>query len=181
MKINMKKEMVKQKIVNELFLMSIYFTFLSLFFCALTTYQRLILDEYSISYLHYGYGLIQALILSKIILIGKSLRLGERFIDKPLIIPTLYKAFIFSILALFFIILEHFITGYFEGISVAKVYQRFADKAFDIVLAKAVVVFLVFILFFAFLQIGSLIGENKLFKLFFYGKIHRNLDSSDKS
>lgn len=178
---DMKKESIKQKIENEMYLLLIYFSFLSLFFCSLTTYHRLILGQYSISYLHYGYGILQALILSKIILIGQSLRLGERFMDKPLIIPTLFKAVIYSIFTFFFIICEHFVTGFLRGIGFAELYQEFVNITFDVVLAKTLVVFLVFILFFAFLEIGSLMGENKLFKLFFSGKARRDFDLSSKS
>lgn len=162
--------MIKQKIKNELFLMMIYFLFLSFFFCSLTAYERLILGEYSISYLHYGYGLLQALILSKIILIGESLGLGEKFKDRPLIIPTLYKAIIFSLFTLFFMVLEHFITGFLRDISFAELYQKLVNKSLDVLLAKALVMFIVFIPFFAFLQIGNFMGENKLIKLFFFRK-----------
>jgi hypothetical protein len=163
----MNKEMIKQKMKHEMYRMLIYFAFLSLFFCSLTAYERIILGEYSISYLHYGYGLLQALILSKIILIGESLRLGERFEDRPLMIPTLYKTIIFSIFTFLFLIIEHFVTGFFHGIGFAEISEEIANKSLNVILAKTLVIFWVFILFFAFLEIGNFLGENKLIKLFF--------------
>src|SRR5690242_11434243 len=107
---------LKEKMLHELQKFALYFIFLAFFFSALTAYQRLILGEYSISYLHYGYGLIEALILSKIILIGEGLGLGEKYGSKPLIIPTLYKTIIFSFLVMIFSIAEHFITGFMRGV-----------------------------------------------------------------
>jgi len=38
---------------------------------------------------------LEALVLAKVILIGDVLRLGRRFEDKPLIVPTLYKTVVF--------------------------------------------------------------------------------------
>jgi hypothetical protein len=164
---NTKKQKIKQKITDEFYRFLIYFSFLAIFFCSLTTYRRLILGEYSINYLHYGYGLLHALIISKIILIGESLKLGGKFENKPLIIPTLYKTIIFSVLVLIFTVLEHFVTGFFEGIRFEKVYEDFLNKGFDEIFAKILVVFSVFILFFAFLETAYVLGEHRLIKLFF--------------
>jgi hypothetical protein len=155
------------KIKVELYRFLIYASFLSLIFCALSTYKRLILGEYSISYLHYGYGLIQGLILAKIIVIGEMFRLGERFATKPLIIPTLYKTLIFTIFVFFFALFEHFFTGYLKGKSSLQIYEEFLNHGLDEILAKALLLFFVFILFFAFLEISNWLGGNKLIKLFF--------------
>ena len=67
----LKKEEIKQKFLHEMQLYFCYALFLSLFFISLTIYRRLILGEYRIDYLHYGSGVIQALILAKVVLIGK--------------------------------------------------------------------------------------------------------------
>lgn len=163
----MNKEVMKQKVKNEMFKLFVYFSFLSMFFCSLIAYERLLLGEKTFSNLHYGYGLLQALILSKIILIGESFGLGERFRHKPLIIPTSYKTIIFSIFTFIFIVLEHFITGFFRDKRFEEIYHELLNKSLDVIFAKVIVIFLVFMLFFAFLQIGNFLGENKLLKLFF--------------
>jgi hypothetical protein len=164
---NANGKQIKQKLARELWRFLIYFSFLAVFFCSLTTYKRLILGEYSIDYLHYGYGLIYALILSKVIMLGESLGLGKTFENKPLIITVLYKTVVFSLFVFIFSVIEHFLTGFFRGRGFAEVYQEFMDKSLDEILAKILVVFCVFVLFFAFLEIAYLIGEDKLLKLFF--------------
>jgi hypothetical protein len=50
-------------------------------------------------YTHDGVARIEALILSKVIMIGNVLRLGRGLEDKPLIFPTIYKALVFTVFA----------------------------------------------------------------------------------
>jgi hypothetical protein len=140
--------------------------FLFLFFAAFNNYQRLILREYHIEYFHYGYSLIQALILGKVVLVGEIFHLGDRFKGKPLIFPTLYKTFSFSILVLAFAVLEHFVEGFIHGQNFAAILQEIAAKGTDIG-AKIIVMFIAFIPMFAIWEISNLFGEGKLFALFF--------------
>lgn len=166
---NLKKNW-KQEITHEIHWFLIYFTFFALFLSSLVLYRRLILAEYAISYFHYSYGIFEALILSKIILLGQRFKLGERFSDSSLIIPTFYKTVIFTFFALIFSTLEHFITGFLHGKDIAEIYQKFMNEGMYEVLASILVIFLVFILFFAFVETGRVLGENKLINLFFYRK-----------
>src|SRR5262245_60634649 len=91
-----------EKIVHELRSVLWIFLYLALFFMVLRTYSNLIFLERQISYVGYGLTLIKALALAKIILTGETFRLGERFNDKPLIVPTLYATLIFTGFALVF-------------------------------------------------------------------------------
>jgi hypothetical protein len=144
----------------------LYFIFLALFFCSMITYSNLLLGEYAIPYFRYGYGLLEALVLAKVILLGQSLHLAERFAERSLWVPTLYKAIIFTLLAGIFTAAEHFVVGFFHGESMAKVYLKFLDSGIDIDLAKIQVIFLVFLLFFAFTETARVLGEHNLFDLF---------------
>lgn len=161
------KKKLKEKIITEMWRYIAYSVFLTLLFSAFSTYRRLILGEYAISYIHYGYSIFEALILAKIILIGQSFGLGKRFDDKSLIIPTLYKTIVFTLFVLAFTVLEHFVVGHLTGKSSAEVYQEFVDKGIYETFARVYLMFFVFILLFAFFEIGRVLGENKLFKLFF--------------
>jgi hypothetical protein len=87
----------KAKLTAELIDYWIVVLYLACFFGVFTWYRRLILAEYQIGYLHYGVSVVEALVLAKVILIGDVLRLGRGLDDKPLIVPTLYKAVVFSL------------------------------------------------------------------------------------
>ena len=99
----------KQKIVHEVTEYWINFVYLAVFFGVMITYRRLILKEYEINYLNYGVAMIEAAILAKIIIIGDFMRLGRKYEDKPLIIPTIHKTIIFGILVIGFKIGEHMV------------------------------------------------------------------------
>lgn len=165
---------LKEKVIKEATLFLIYFLFLLVFFTTFNIYERLILDNYAIHYTHYGYSIIEALILAKIILIGQSLKLGENFSNRPLFIITLYKTLVFSGFVVVFSIIEHFLIGLLHGDNFAEIYHDFIAIGFRIILAKALMMFFVFIFFFAFLEIGSVLGEKKLFQLFFKSRSQHN-------
>jgi hypothetical protein len=94
-----RKEVLKQKIVHETREYLFNAAFLACFFVSLTTYRKLVLAEYQIGYFEYGWALLQALILSKVILIGEALHIGERFQGRPLIVSTLWKSLVFALFA----------------------------------------------------------------------------------
>lgn len=164
------QENFKQKILHEMTLYIFYTLFLTIFLCAFSTYKKLILGEYAISYIHYGYSFVESLILAKVILLGQTLKLGERFSGRPLIVPTLYKTVIFSIFALFFKIFELFFIGLLEKKQLSQLYQEFLSRGLYEIAAEIFIMFFVFVIFFAFLEIGRVMGEKNLFNLFFSKK-----------
>jgi hypothetical protein len=157
---------LKQKVLHEVYLFLIYTLFLTLFLCTFTTYRLLILKEYGINYVHYGYNLVEAMIFAKIILLGQKFGIGERFSSYPLIVPTLYKAVSFSLFSLIFTFVERITMGYFEGKDPKVVFHNLTGRM-DEILAGIMVMFFFFLLFFAFLEIGNYLGEKKLYNLFF--------------
>lgn len=162
----MDKIQLKQKFIHELRVFLFYFIFLTLFFWTFTMYRHLILKEFQISYIHYSYNFIEALVLSKMIILGQSLKLGERYSDRKLIIPTLYKTVIFSIFVLIFTILEEFVVGFIKGHSFTAIYHTFSEIGIYEISARVLVMFFVFVLLFAFLEIDRIMGGDNLINLF---------------
>lgn len=159
---------ITQKIKSEMKRFIFYTLFLTFFFAAFTTYQRLLLNNFHGPFIPYGYSLIQGLILAKVIMIGRTMKLGERYSHKPLIIPVLHKTIVFCLLLILLMIAEHLITGcLIQRKTVALVYEEFINRGWSLALAKTLVTFFVFILFFSVLETSRILGENKLFNLFF--------------
>ena len=102
---------LKEKAKEEFKVFWVIAIYLALMFSAFFTYRRLTLHESGITYLHYGAGVIEALILAKVILIGRALGLGRRFEEKPLIVSVLFKAVIFGAFVGVFSVIEHVIDG----------------------------------------------------------------------
>jgi hypothetical protein len=141
--------------------------YLSGFFGAFAWHRRLILAAYDISYAHYGIAVLEALILAKVILVGDALRLGRRLEDKPLIVPTLYSAVVFSLWVGVFIVLEHTIEGVLRGQGWAGGVGELLSKGKYILLARCLIVFVAFIPFFAFRELERVLGRGHVLTPFF--------------
>lgn len=156
-----------EKIGHELRLYLLYTLFLWIVFSALTFFRKLTLAQYDIPYIHLEYNLFQALILAKVILLGQMLKLGERFGNQPLIIPTVYKTAVFSLFLVAFSVLEEFVMGYFKGKTFNDILHELSSKSSSEIIAKIFIMTIVFIFFFAFIELDKALGKGKLFQLFF--------------
>jgi hypothetical protein len=158
---------LKQKIREELKAFWLIALYLALFLGALTFYRRLILAEFGVAYLHYGIALIEALVLAKVILIGSAMKLGRRFESSPLIVSVLWKSLLFGVLVVLFGILEHVLEGLFRRESLQTILRHLLDVGMYELLARMVMLIVAFLPFFAFWEIGRVLGERKLSALFF--------------
>jgi hypothetical protein len=165
---NMKEEKsLKEKAIEEFKVFWIVALFLAVVFCTFTLYRRLILREVGVSYFHYGAGVVQALIIAKIILIGQAFGLGKRFEEGPLIIAAVFKAVLYGVLVAIFAVLEHLIDGLIHGKDAAMVWQELLGLGKDEILARTLMVIVTFVPFFAFWETGRVLGEGKLLAMFF--------------
>lgn len=146
------------------------FAYLALLLSGFNMYKRMVLAEYHISYFHYGYGFLESWILAKAVLVGDFLRIGQRFRDRPLIVPTLYKALCLSIIVLGFTVLEHILFGFFHTRDLSKVLQEIVTKSRGEILAFTTIIFINLIPLCAIRETARTMGEGKLFELFFKRK-----------
>lgn len=158
---------VKNRLLHEIRLFFIYTLFFAFFLNLFQLYKSLILGEYAINYVRYGYSLFEAVILAKIILLGETLKLGERFQSKPLIYSVMYKTVIFTFFTFIFALFEHFIVGYIRGKDFNFLFQELLNKSLDQILATVLVMSFVYILFFSLVDLSRVIGQKKMFELFF--------------
>jgi hypothetical protein len=162
-----KKGSWKKKIFHELVEYWINVAYLTLVFAAFTQYRRLVLAAYDITYTNYWVALIEALILAKVIMIGDVLRLGCGLEDKPLIYPTLYKTAVFTLFVGIFTVLENVIKGLWKGTRLTGDIVEFLGTGHNEFLANALVVFVAFIPFFGVKELGRVLGQDKIWTLFF--------------
>ena len=157
-----------EKVRHELIEYAFNVVYLTLVFAAFTQYRRFLLAEYSITYTNYWVGLFGALVLGKVIMIGSVFRLGRWLEDKPLIVPTIYKALIFSLFVLVLRVVEYAIKGLLHGDGLAAaLVEFFAQRGIDEVLANLLVVLVTLIPFFAVKELGRVLGRERVAALFF--------------
>ncbi len=157
----------KHKLVHELIAYWLNVLYLAVFFSVFTSYKRIILANYEISYAEWGISLIKALILAKVILIVDLLRMSHSLEDRPLIVPTLYKTFIFSLWVALFAVVESAIRGFLQGKGLEGALDHMLSEGTDEFLARSIVAFCAFIPYFAFKELGRVLGKGKLGELFF--------------
>jgi cytochrome bd-type quinol oxidase subunit 2 len=162
-----KKEGLKKKIVHEMVEYWINVAYLTLAFAAFTQYRRLVLAAYDITYTHYWVAVIEALVLAKVIMVGDIMRLGRRLEHKPLIYSTLLKTVVFSIFVGAFTVIEHVVRSLIKGEGLTGGLLGLIGKGHHELLAGCLVTFVVFIPFFAFRELGRVLGEGKIRDLFF--------------
>ena len=151
------KPSLKQRAASEMEEFLVVALFLSALLGALTWYRRILMAEVGVPYLHYGYAVIEALVLAKIILIGEALHFGKRYEDKPLVVLALYKSIVYGFLALFAHVLEQVIHALVKGESVVS---AVTNQPAELV-AYALVLFVAFNPFFSLQQAGRLLGEER--------------------
>ena len=143
--VNEKKKGLKQTILHELIRYWLIVLYMAIFFGAFASYRRLLLAHYGISYEDYGIAVIRALVLAKVVLVAETLRLGRGYEEKPLIVPTLYKTFLFTVCVAVFDIAEGLVRGFMGGLgsmgAVDDVMSRFNYEW----LSRALVIFFAFL------------------------------------
>lgn len=163
-----KKGNLKQKIFHEMTEYWIIVIYLTLVFAAFTQYRRLVLAAHDITYTNYWIAVIEALILGKVVMIGDALRVGRGFERRPLIYPTLFRTLAFCLFVGAFTIGEHMAKGLWHGEGITGGLTGFLEKGHHELLANSLVVFVAFIPFFAFRELGrALGGEGRMWTLFF--------------
>lgn len=161
----------KQKVLREFIRYWINVLYLAIIFSLFSWYRRLILAHYEIKYLNYGVALIEALVLAKVIMIADVIGLSRGlFGTKPLIYPTLYKSVVFSVFVALFVCLEDTIGGLLKGQGLTGWFVELQGNGKYEFLAHFLMIFFVFIPFFAFKELGKTMGEGKLGQLFFRNK-----------
>ena len=158
---------LKSKVLHETKEFFWIFIYLWLCFGLFVLYRTLILAEHHIDYTRYGVALVKALVLGKVILVGESLHLAERHREKPLIYPTLYKSSVFFVLLVLVSILEQVVRGFLEHKTITESLSGVGGGSLPAILANGLIMFVVLVPFFAVREIGRVLGQNRLYHLFF--------------
>jgi hypothetical protein len=170
---------LKQRALEEFRLFWIIALYLWVFLGAFTIYRRLIIDETGAVYLHYGISLIEALVIAKVILIGKMLDVSKRFEDQPLIVPVLYKSLLFGLFVLLFGVIEHLVEGWIHQQGLLAGLREISDLGRYELGARVLILIVAFIPFFAFWELGRVMGIHKLAAMFLAKRGH-NSDTPPK-
>jgi hypothetical protein len=157
----------KQKIKHELREMVVLFLYLAFFFCALVTYNMLLLAQYHVESWNFAFALINAAVITKVIMIGEYAKVGRRFEDKSLFVSAVWKAFIFGLLVFAFHVVEEIIKRLIHG---ADMTEASRGMRLDQFAARSIIVFVTFVPLFAFREFRRIMGEEEFQTMVFASK-----------
>ena len=158
---------LKERALEELKVYWVVTLYLWLFLGLFTVYRRLILAETGATYLHSGIALVEAMVVAKIVLIGRMFGFTRRFENQPLIVPVIYKSLLFGLLVLLFSVAEHLIGGWLHQQGLLGGLREIAEVGGYEVGARVLMMMVAFVPFFAFSELGRVLGMPKLAALFF--------------
>ncbi|HAH64094.1 MAG TPA: hypothetical protein DCL72_01140, partial [Rhizobiales bacterium] len=145
-------------VVREVKKFGTLFLYLALVFGLFTLHQWVVLASNHISYVFYGASVINALILAKIMLVAEALHFGERFRDKPLAYPILYKSVAFGLMLVIAYVAEEVIVGLLKGESLAQSAPELGGGTPAGIAAIALIMCVALIPFFAFKELRRVYG-----------------------
>jgi len=110
---------------------------------------------------------MKALVLAKVIMVGSLFHFGRSLEDKPLILPTLYKSIVFTLWVGVFATVESAARGFLHGKGLFGALDHLLGEGTHEFFAKCLVVFIAFIPFFAFKELGRILGKGIIWRWFF--------------
>lgn len=157
---------LKERAIEELKVYWIITLYLWVLLGLFTVYRRLIVAESGISYLHYGIALIEALVIAKVVLIGRLFGFSRRFEDRALIFPVIYKSVLFGVLVMLFGVLEHLVTGWIHKQGLLGGLEELASIGRDELAARTLMLIVALVPFFSFCELGRVLGMKELTAMF---------------
>jgi hypothetical protein len=164
-----RKRDLKQRIFDEVINFLAIALYLWVTFGVFALHEWVVSAKDHIDYHFYGFALINALVLGKVMLVAEDLHFADWFKDRPLIYPILCKAVAFSILFLVFDVVEEVIVGVFKGKTIGESIPVIGGGSPSGVFFVGIILAVALIPFFAFREVGRAIGERALHSLMFTG------------
>ncbi len=156
---------LKEKGITEARKLFWIFAYLWVLLGLFALHKSMILNEPDPFY-HQGFAVINALVLAKIMFLAEAFHVADGLKHKPLIYPIVYKSAAFSLILIFFRLLEEALAGMWHGKAFVESIAASSGGPQEIFVV-GVIMFVVLMPFFALREVGRDIGDDKLFELFF--------------
>jgi len=148
---------------RKLFGIFIYFWVL---FSLFSLHKALILNDESLIF-HQGFAFINALALAKVVLVAEFFHVGDKFKDRPLIYPIMFKSAVFAVILMCFHLIEETLIGILHGKMLSQSIPNIGGGTLQGILMVGIIMFVVLMPFFAFGELDRAIGPEQLRSLLF--------------
>ncbi|HEV3489892.1 MAG TPA: hypothetical protein VG224_04745 [Reyranella sp.] len=162
-----RKRDLKQRIFDEVVKFATIVFYLWVMFGTFALHESVVSEKDHINFHFYGFAFVNALIMGKVMLVAEDLHFADWFKDRPLIYPILCKAVAFSVLFLVFDVVEEVVVGVFKGMTIGQSIPSIGGGSPSGVIFVGIILSVALTPFFAFREIGRLLGERELHSLVF--------------
>ena len=152
--------MTLEHITEELRRVIITTSYLFVCFSAVLFYRMAVLHSYGIDFAPFGLAAIKALVMGKVIMLGRMTGIGDRYKDKPMIYPVLHQSLLFLALLIVLSLAEETIKGWFHGQSAVDVFRDLGGWLQ--IAATALLLWLVLVPYLGFIRLSETLGEDRL-------------------
>jgi hypothetical protein len=161
------KAPLREKAGEELREFIVLTAYLYICFAAVIYFKAAVLQAHDVAYAHLGLAIVKAALCAKFMLLGRVFHMGERFRNLPLIVPTLYRSFVFLLLLGVLTFIEEIIVGAIHDRTALDSISGIAGGTFHEKVATILIIFLILVPYFAFRSLGEIVGDKTLVQLFF--------------
>jgi hypothetical protein len=147
----------------------IMFLYLLSVFALFQLHEYIVLSQHNIEYTRYGFAIINALLLAKVMLVADEMKLGKSFSDRPLIYAVLLRSVLFALVFIAFDFIEKTIEGLIKGHSLLDSIPTLAGGFLGSVMFVCIMAVML-IPFFAFVEVNKLLGPGGLQRLLLKGE-----------
>jgi hypothetical protein len=156
------KKSWKEKLFHKFTEYLVNFIYMAIIFSAVILYRRLVLAQYGIIVEDYFIGVVKALVIAKVVMIGAFLKISRKFENKPLFIPIVYKALLFTLMVMLFDSIEEFIMALIHNHNLLQSIEEVQSQINVVWLGASLLMFFTFIPFFAVKELIRILGKNNV-------------------
>ena len=145
--------------VEEFKQIAVVFLYLYVCYAVFNLHQQIVLAEHHIDISIIGLAVINALVLAKVMIVAEQLHFARRFQEHPLVLPIAFKSVAFALLFIVFHIVEGVVIGLFGGRGLVESIPAVGGGGVAGYAAAGVIMTFVLMPYFAYRELGRVIGE----------------------
>jgi len=157
-----RKRRLKEWAIREGKLFFAMFLYLFILFGLLNLNEYVILAQHKIEFTKYGYGLINAWIYARILIVAEHMHIGKGLEGRPLIYLILLKAGLFMIVVIVVRSLEAVLVGLWNGRSLAESIPVGGGGGLEGIGSVALTAAFAMIPYFAYREVARVMGEDEV-------------------
>ena len=156
------KRSLKARAIHEAKRLLAMFLYLYILFGLFNLHEYIVLTQHQIEFTNYGIALINAWIFAKVMLVAEDLHLARGFEGRSLIYPVIFKAFVFMVVFICFLVLEHVLVGLWKGETIAESIPAIGGGGLAGIASVGIIMAFALMPYFAYREIARVIGEEEL-------------------